>query len=626
MTTVRELVTRWKFEADKKPVEQFDKSVEHTKTTVQTTERQVKQFEQTVTSLKDRVKAARAEFDAFAPGLKKVAEGTKAAGSYLTTRLTLPIIGFLGYAIKAQGEVEKIESKFNVVFSRNLDDMNRWAEEQSKILDRDADTVRKFASDLSDLVVPMGLAEKEAIKLTKAAVPLVEDWASFYNMTEDAAFETLQSGLVGISRPLLNVGVKMNEATIAAAQARLGFKGAFDELSEGEKILVRFNLITEGTRNAWGSATKDADKFKNQMVALRDDVGDIAENFGSDLMPVLADYIKILREGVDSLKAMDKEQRLQILKWGAIVASIGPALIVMGVMSGLILNMIGLYRALSTAIVGKTAATIADTTAMTANAGAVAVNRQALGYLSGGMTTATKATTGLAGAFGGPWGLVVMLGLAAAAYAVLTIRADNATYAMAKARAEKLKLDQAKEPAIGSEASKKSERDKIITALEAEMNEAQATGNTGRFRQARRRLMQARKQFGMKDLEKSASPKPPGATSAAADSGGGKGGGASDAGETVSPYFQDGFGDTGEGIQVLGSARASELMADSRIASAMAAAGSRMLRSGVTSNRTVYEIRQDIQIDVDGAKSPAETAAAIDARLRDTALRAGLGL
>ena len=90
-----------------------------------------------------------------------------------------------------------------------------------------------------------GLGGRELNSFSQDLVTLAADVASFNNLRPEEALEKLQAGLRGSNEPLQSIGVLINAAAVETKALELGLADANGEISEGNKILARSELIYE---------------------------------------------------------------------------------------------------------------------------------------------------------------------------------------------------------------------------------------------------------------------------------------------------------------------------------------------------------------------------------------------
>ncbi|MDZ5034268.1 hypothetical protein GNF81_16300, partial [Clostridium perfringens] len=68
-------------------------------------------------------------------------------------------------------------------------------------------------------------------------------FSSFYNIGHEEAFNVIQSGILGESEQLEQLGINMAEANLEAFALSQGISKSYSEMSEAEKATLRYNYI-----------------------------------------------------------------------------------------------------------------------------------------------------------------------------------------------------------------------------------------------------------------------------------------------------------------------------------------------------------------------------------------------
>lgn len=97
-----------------------------------------------------------------------------------------------------------------------------------------------------------------------------------------------------------------------------------EALASGQEIVEQYN------GSAQAMAETMLDNLPGQITILKSQIEALAISFGELLMPTVRKVVSAVQEFMDKLNAMDDAQREQIIKIAAVVAAIGPALLVVG--------------------------------------------------------------------------------------------------------------------------------------------------------------------------------------------------------------------------------------------------------------------------------------------------------
>ena len=194
--------------------------------------------------------------------------------------------------VRAASDAEEIGSKFDVVF-RDLNIQARnWAIQFGDDVGRATQDVENWMAGLQDTFVPLGIARDEAYELAKALTTLAVDVASFNNKADAEVIRDFTSALVGNHETVRKFGIIISESAIKQAALNKGWNKSYKELTDLEKVMLRFQLIQEGTTDAQGDAIRTGDSYANQITRLRANFSELSVTIGNELVPALADMAK----------------------------------------------------------------------------------------------------------------------------------------------------------------------------------------------------------------------------------------------------------------------------------------------------------------------------------------------
>lgn len=190
------------------------------------------------------------------------------------------------------------------------------------------------------------------------------------------------SGLLAISNATAADYEKLTSAIDNSSQsfAKLA-DGSVVPLSEalqsGQEIIEQYSGSAEAMANTM------LNNLPGQVTLLKSQIEALAISFGEMLMPTVRNVVGVVQEFIDKLNAMDESQRQQIIQIAAVVAAIGPALLIIGkIVSGVgsivavvgkltglvgqVISSVGGLQGLITALTGPIGIVIAAVGALTA--------------------------------------------------------------------------------------------------------------------------------------------------------------------------------------------------------------------------------------------------------------------
>lgn len=225
--------------------------------------------------------------------LKKSADKSQSGVTSAFKKLKTGIIALgIGKVIKdsIQMGMDAVESDslFETSLGKWADSVRDWSEETADALGLNAVAMRKNTGVIYNMTSSMGVAEDNALKLSKGISLLSEDMASFYNLDSSEAFNKLRAGLTGETEPLKALGILVDENTVKQVAYSEGIAQNGAELTQQQKVLARYVAILKQTGNAQGDLARTIDSPANQLRLLKNQVSQLGLAFSNFLIPIVS--------------------------------------------------------------------------------------------------------------------------------------------------------------------------------------------------------------------------------------------------------------------------------------------------------------------------------------------------
>ena len=262
--------------------------------------------------------------------LQQLGKTVAGVGKKMSLFVTGPLAALGTLAVKTASDYEETRSKFQTVFGDFAAQAEEWAVNFGRAVGRSQNDILGWLSTIQDTFVPLGFAREQSAEFSKVVTQLAVDLASFNNVAEDKALADLQTTLVGNVEAARKYGVIINQTVLDQQLLNMGIEGGVAAASEQEKVLARLQILIASTGDAQGDAARTAQSFANQMRALRSDLKDVLTILGQIMLPVLSKIIARVRSAIEFFKNMDERFQRLIVIAGALVAAIGPLLVLIG--------------------------------------------------------------------------------------------------------------------------------------------------------------------------------------------------------------------------------------------------------------------------------------------------------
>lgn len=200
--------------------------------------------------------------------------------------------------ISSAANAEEMQNKFDVVFKGMTEGTEEWAKQFSSSIGRNRNDVKTWLADNQNMFVGMGATREEGAKMSKQIISLGVDLASFNNLQDAEAIEAFSKAIGGESESAKKLGAVLNDNTRAMAQQSLGLQGNFKDLTEVQKMQVRYEAILMQSTDAIGDAERSQESFTGQLKKAQSQVGELTATLGKFLLPIFTALLKLVNRAM----------------------------------------------------------------------------------------------------------------------------------------------------------------------------------------------------------------------------------------------------------------------------------------------------------------------------------------
>ena len=204
--------------------------------------------------------------------------------------------------VELASDVEETMNVVTTAFENQTDAVLQWAKDSGEAAGRSEFAMREYAATLGAVVGPTLGSAKATAELSTNMAQLAVDLGSFFNATDEDALMALRSGLIGQAEPLLRFGVAMNVASLQAFALKEGITKAYKDMTEAQKITLRYQFILANTAKAQGDAARTSAGYANQTKRLQGNIKTIAVAIGKQFLPGMADLLATINFLIKDLK------------------------------------------------------------------------------------------------------------------------------------------------------------------------------------------------------------------------------------------------------------------------------------------------------------------------------------
>lgn len=240
-----------------------------------------KGFEKGLKSLSDMVGDIK-------PKLKSLAMAVTAAFS------VKKLVDFGRQSIETASDLAEVQNVVDTAFGESKQKMEDFADTAVKTYGISKLTAKQTGSNFMAMAAGMGLANDSASDMAMALTGLSADMASFYNVGQDVASTALKSIFTGETETLKQFGIVMTDANLQAYALSKGITKSTADMSQAEKVQLRYNYVMSQTALAQGDFAKTSDSWANQTRILSEQWKEFGATIGTVLMNVLLPAVKAI--------------------------------------------------------------------------------------------------------------------------------------------------------------------------------------------------------------------------------------------------------------------------------------------------------------------------------------------
>lgn len=336
-------------------------------------------------------------------------------GGKMTTYATLPILAAGTASLKYASDLEETKNKANVVFGAMSADVLAWSATSDTAMGMSQQKALDAVGVFGAMGQTAGMNAQENVTWSQSLVQLASDWSSFYNLNPVDALNAIQSATAGQYEPLRKMGIVINQTAVEEQALRMGLMQEGGTLSEAARYQALYALMVQQSAAAQGDFARTADGVANQTRIVQAQFENAAATLGQQLLPYATQLLGWISQAITWFQALTPAQQGWIVGILAVIAVIGPLLMIVGGLITAIGTIIGVIGAITTPVlivIAVIAALIAVAyllyQAWTNNWGGIQEKTQAAidfvkGLIDGGMQFISDLTSGKLGWMSQVW-------------------------------------------------------------------------------------------------------------------------------------------------------------------------------------------------------------------------------
>lgn len=217
------------------------------------------------------------------------------------------IVKFGKEAIDLGSDVQEVQNVVDVAFGDMSDKVETFADSAITKFGMSELAAKKTASTYMAMAKGMGITDDAASEMSLALTGLTGDVASFYNISQELADTKLKSVFTGETETLKDLGIVMTEANLAAFALSEGITKSYKDMSQSEKVMLRYNYVTKQLSLASGDFARTQNSWANQTRILSMQWQEFMSIIGTALTTILTPLVKMLNSLLQYLIAIGEK-------------------------------------------------------------------------------------------------------------------------------------------------------------------------------------------------------------------------------------------------------------------------------------------------------------------------------
>ena len=165
----------------------------------------------------------------------------------------------------------------------------------------------RYQALYNQMAKSMGINDQASYTISENLTKLGIDLASLFNRDESATMEALRAGvLAGQTKPLRNFGLDVTQQSLAPLLGELGIDRKVNELSQAEKMVLRYIAVLRQASAAHGDFAKTLESPANQLKVMKQQLAELKTAFGNLFQGLVAQILPYVNAAIMIIKELIK--------------------------------------------------------------------------------------------------------------------------------------------------------------------------------------------------------------------------------------------------------------------------------------------------------------------------------
>lgn len=239
---------------------------------------------------------------------QKMAASFKKIGASVAAAFSTAMIAKFGKScIDLGSDLAEVQNVVDVTFTTMSEKVNEWAVNAQKAYGLSETMAKKYVGTFGSMAEAFGFTEQQSYDMATSLTGLTGDVASFYNLSQDLAYTKLKSVFSGETETLKDLGIVMTQSALDNYALANGYTKTVKEMTEAEKVTLRYNFVLGQLKNATGDFTRTQNSWANQTRILNLRFDSLKATIGQGLINAFTPVIKVVNSLIDRLSTVSEK-------------------------------------------------------------------------------------------------------------------------------------------------------------------------------------------------------------------------------------------------------------------------------------------------------------------------------
>lgn len=211
----------------------------------------------------------------------------------------------MGKTLDQYGNLDSASSKY---YTKAL----KFQNELNEAFGTNIEETMRYQALYNQMAESMGINDNASYIISENLTKLGIDLASLFNKSEADTMEALRAGvLAGQTKPLRNYGLDVTQQTLAPLASELGIERSVKQLSQAEKMILRYIAVLRQASSAHGDFAKTIESpanqlkvFRQQFVELKTAIGNLFQGMLGQILPYVNGVLMVIKELIKAIGSL----------------------------------------------------------------------------------------------------------------------------------------------------------------------------------------------------------------------------------------------------------------------------------------------------------------------------------